>query len=269
MLRQPVVAGQFYTADPTALRQEVETYLQRGTRSTAKTLLAMAPHAGYMYSGNVAGRTLGSARLADTIYLLGPNHTGRGALVSVWDNDGWQTPLGVVPIAEEARAGLLAHTDIFSPDSLAHIGEHSLEVLLPFIQLAQPTAKIVPVAVATRSQHTLTAVGTLIGEAIANTPDSCIVVSSDMSHFISADAAKRLDSMALAHVTGIDADGLFNTVAQHDISMCGVLPMTCGLAACELLGGTNARIIEYTTSGDVTGDTSQVVGYAGAIIDKP
>ncbi|MEZ0575414.1 AmmeMemoRadiSam system protein B [Halodesulfovibrio aestuarii] len=267
--RSPVVAGQFYTASPQKLRAEVEAFLQRGTKRSTRTLLAMVPHAGYMYSGNTAGYTFGSSNLCDTIYLLGPNHTGRGAPVSVWSGGDWETPLGIVPVDIEARDQLLATGPFFEADTLAHINEHSLEVLLPFIQVANPNAKIVPISIATSSQETLAFVGAMLAEALKQNPDSSIVVSSDMSHYISADAAKKLDSLALSYVQSVDAQGLLSTVAHNNISMCGVLPMTAALIACEALGAARADILEYTSSGAVTGDLSQVVGYAGVIIDRP
>jgi AmmeMemoRadiSam system protein B len=267
--RAPVVAGQFYTASAQKLREEVEAYLQRGTKRSARTLLAMAPHAGYMYSGQTAGCTFGSSNLSNTIYLLGPNHTGRGAPISVWSGGSWETPLGAVPIDMHARDQLLASNSFFEADTLAHIGEHSLEVLLPFIQIAAPKARIVPVAIATSNQETLAFAGTVLASALQQNPDSCIVVSSDMSHYVSAEAAKKMDTLALSYVQSIDAQGLLSTVVRNNISMCGVLPMTVGLIACEALGATQAEIVEYTNSGAVTGDSSQVVGYAGAIIDRP
>lgn len=268
-LRPPAVAGQFYTAAPQVLRAEVESYLQRGTKRTEQTLLAMVPHAGYMYSGKVAGKTLGSANLPDTIYLLGPNHTGRGAAVSVWNAGGWETPLGTVQIDTEARDNLLAIDTFFEADTFAHAKEHSLEVLLPFIQIANPNAKIVPIAIATSNQETLAFIGAVLAGALRKNPNSGIVVSSDMSHYISANSAKQLDSLALSMVETVDPQGLLSTVARNNISMCGVLPMVIGLIASEALGAKKAHITEYATSGDVTGDNSQVVGYAGAIIDKP
>ncbi|OBQ46496.1 AmmeMemoRadiSam system protein B [Halodesulfovibrio spirochaetisodalis] len=268
-LRTPAVAGQFYTANPQALREEVEAYLQRGTRRTARTLLTMAPHAGYMYSGKTAGCAFGSSNLAHTIYLLGPNHTGRGAPISVWSGGDWQTPLGAVPVNTQARDELLASSTFFEADTLAHLDEHSLEVLLPFIQVANPAAKIVPIAIATSNQETLAFVGAVLASALQKNPDSGIVVSSDMSHYISAEEAKKLDTLALSYVQSVDALGLLSAVSRNNISMCGVLPMTAALLACETLGATKAELIEYTNSGVVSGDASQVVGYAGAIIDRP
>ncbi|SIO13964.1 AmmeMemoRadiSam system protein B [Halodesulfovibrio marinisediminis] len=267
--RLPVVAGQFYTANPQQLRAEVEALLQRGTKRTAPTLLAMSPHAGYMYSGNTAGYTFGSCNLSNTIYLLGPNHTGRGAPVSVWSGGDWETPLGVVPVNIEARNKLLAAGSLFEADTLAHANEHSLEVLLPFIQVANPEATIVPISIATHNQETLALIGAILGGALKHDSDSSIVVSSDMSHYISAEAAKKLDTLALSYVQTVDPQGLLNAVAHNNISMCGVLPMTVGLIACEAVGATRADILEYTSSGAVTGDLSQVVGYAGVIIDRP
>jgi hypothetical protein len=268
MIRNPVVAGQFYPGDPAQLREMVDAYLGKAaTRETEPTIVAMAPHAGYIYSGPVAGQTLGEAKLAKTIILLGPNHTGLGRPLSVWDTGGWETPLGVMSVEADLAASLIGRNAGFESDQTAHAREHSLEVMLPFLQAIDSSARIVPIAIAAHDMGTIERAGQALAEAVTNYPqDVSIVVSSDMSHYVSHEDAKSRDAHALKAIEELDPNGLYETVRAKNISMCGVLPMTLGLVAANALGAKNARITAYATSGDASGDYSKVVGYAGAIV---
>jgi len=269
-LRQPVVAGRFYPADPAALARETAAYLaEAGEPSPRPTILAMAPHAGAVYSGPVAGKTLGAANLADTLLLLGPNHTGRGARLAVWPDGAWRIPGRDVPVEAALAEALLAAAPGLSPDRAAHLGEHSLEVLLPFVTAVRPDCRIVPVAVAEPRPGVLAETAEAMAGVLAAWPDPVsIIVSSDMSHYLPEAAAKKRDSLALARVLALDPQGLFDVVRREDISMCGVLPMTLGLLIARALGATSARLAAYATSGEVSGDFDQVVGYAGVIVEN-
>lgn len=266
MIRQPVVAGRFYDAQPDALEASVQAYLKRGQTPQGSTRLVMAPHAGYVFSGGVAGKTIGSAHLADTMLLLGPNHTGQGALFSMWHDGTWNYPGGKAPIDEALARALLEAEPRITPDRDAHVGEHSLEVLVPFLMATNPHARIVPIAVAEHSLPTLLEVAASVGGVLANwqAPVS-IVVSSDMSHYISHDAAAAKDRQAIEQILAMNPEGLYQTVQQQRISMCGVLPMTVGLAIAKRLGIEAPQLVEYATSGEVSGDFAQVVGYAGIV----
>jgi len=266
--RQPVAAGRFYDDDPAVLRRTVAEYLALAApRSTVPTILAMAPHAGYVFSGPVAGRTLGQANLADTLLLLGPNHTGRGARLAVWDGGVWDLPGGAVPVDADLARGFLAAAGALTADRAAHLGEHSLEVLLPFLREASPGCRIVPVAVAEPDPAVLfDAARSMAGVIRGRTAPVSIVVSSDMSHYVSHETAKRLDSLALSRVLALDPEGLFRVVREAGITMCGVLPMVLGLAMARELGATQARLAAYATSAEASGDYGQVVGYAGVLV---
>lgn len=268
MIRQPVVAGRFYPGDPAGLRREVAGYLgQAAPRSEKPTLLAMAPHAGYVFSGSVAGRTLGAARLADTLLLLGPNHTGRGARLAVWPEGTWLVPGCEVPVDAGLAGELLAAEPRLTPDVAAHLGEHSLEVELPFLCAVNPGARIVPVCVAEPDPAVLREVaGSMVAVLGALARPVSIVVSSDMSHYISHNAAKKRDSMALSRVLALDPEGLCQVVRREGITMCGVMPMALGLFVALGLGAREATLAAYATSGEVTGDMEQVVGYAGVLV---
>ncbi|THB70105.1 MAG: AmmeMemoRadiSam system protein B [Desulfovibrio sp.] len=267
--REPVVAGQFYPGDATALERQVDEYLQRGRslEPLGKVMLAMAPHAGYVFSGGVAGETLGRAELPKTILLLGPNHTGRGARFSLWPGGRWLIPGGAVTVDEDLTQALDKADPAVTLDVEAHLHEHSLEVMLPFLRGMDPDTRVAALAVSEPNLDALIRVGKALAEVIKQWPqDVAMVVSSDMSHYVSQATAEELDSQALDRVQALDPEGLLQTVRSRNISMCGVLPMTVGLSACRELGATRAEVVSYATSGNASGDYSRVVGYAGALV---
>lgn len=268
MDRRPAWAGQFYPADADELRRMVAGFLAAaGPRDTAHTILAMSPHAGYVYSGGVAGCTLGQANLASTVLMLGPKHTPYGAPLALWDSGRWLYPGGEVPV-DNVLAEMLRRADPrLTPDTAGHAQEHSLEVMLPFLAAINPEVRVVPLAVGVGGAELLVEIGEHIGRALAAHPEPVsILVSSDMSHQIPDGEARRRDAMALEAALTLDPAALYRTVRDHRITMCGVLPMTIGLAAARVLGATKARVTTYATSGDVTGDRERVVGYAGVIV---
>jgi AmmeMemoRadiSam system protein B len=265
-----VVAGQFYPGQGPALARQIAGYLgEAGPRETAPTILAMVPHAGYVYSGAVAGRTLGAARLADRLLLLGPNHTGQGRRLAVWPDGAWAVPGRLVPVDAELAGALTAAEPRLTPDTAAHLGEHSLEVVLPFLAATNPECRVVPIAVAEPDPRVLAQVAGAMAGVLAGLPGPVsIVVSSDMSHYVPHEAAKRRDALALDRVLALDPDGLFSVVREHGITMCGVLPMVLGLHLAKALGATEAVLAAYATSGEVSGDYHQVVGYAGVLVRR-
>lgn len=268
LTRQPVVAGQFYPGRAGELARQVAACLATaGPRAAEPTRLAMVPHAGYVFSGQVAGRTLGAARLADRLVLLGPNHTGRGRRLAVWPGGQWLLPGGAVPVDDELAGRLLAADPRLVADTTAHAREHSLEVVLPFLRVTNPECRVVPICVSEPDPRVLAEVAAAMAGAIAGLGEPVsVVVSSDMSHYVSHDTAKRLDSQALTRIIALDPAGLFEVVRSRGITMCGVLPMVLGLSLVKALGAEDAELAAYATSGEVTGDAHQVVGYAGVLI---
>ncbi|MGE4291869.1 MAG: AmmeMemoRadiSam system protein B [Desulfovibrio sp.] len=271
MNRQPIVAGQFYPGDPAALYAEVERYLAQAdapAHETRRSLLAMVPHAGYVFSGGVCGKTLGQARLPRTLVLLGPNHTGLGERLAVWPDGHWLLPGARLEVDGELAAALLEQGTGLRADTLAHVREHSLEVVLPFLHRLNPETRIVPIVVADPSPDVLLRAGKALGRALADWPEPVsLVVSSDMSHYVSDARARELDGQAVDAALSLDPLKLYETVRARRISMCGVLPMTLGLAAARELGATEARLAAYATSGEASRDFEQVVGYAGVLVD--
>lgn len=267
MERKPVVAGQFYPGTKAALEQEVRRFLDvKATPRPAKA--AVAPHAGYVYSGGVAGRVFANVEVPRRSIVLSPNHTGAGKRAAVWARGGWQIPTGTIPVDEPLAAKLLATCPDLSDDMTAHLGEHSLEVELPFLLAREPHLSIVPITLS----HLGAAVCRKIGEAIAHVIQEekdpvLIVASTDMNHYEDQTRTLSKDKMAIDRVLKLDAEGLLATCGEQRISMCGVVPTAVAISACRALGATKATLIEHTTSGDVSGDYDAVVGYAGFIIE--
>ena len=281
MIRQPAVAGHFYQGSPEALKKQVASFINPDAERR-KALGILSPHAGLIYSGAVAGAVYSGIELPDTVVLIGPNHTGLGAPVSIMCKGTWETPLGTVDIDETLARAILSKSPRIHEDSLAHLREHSLEVQLPFIQYFKKSFKIVPIQMLDTRLDTCADVGRAVGEAIkegmkgegqgtrkenkSEIPQVLIVASSDMSHYERAAAAKEKDYKAIRHILALDPEGLYSTVKNFGITMCGYGPAVAMLTACKALGASKAELIKYANSGDVSGDYEQVVGYAGIVV---
>jgi len=264
MFRPPVFSGSFYPADPAALRRDVEALLREAHDPPVEVAALMAPHAGYIYSGRVAGRTYGSAILPSRLILMGPNHTGRGAPLAVCDSGEWETPLGRVPVDTGLARRLLKLCPLLEVDMVAHQREHALEVQLPFLQVRVPDLRIVPVCVGSPRLEHLQALGTALARLGGSVEEPfAIVISSDMTHYEPREEAERQDRKAFAALERVDARELHRVVGRERITMCGVYPAVAALEACRGLGARLGKLVEYATSGDVTGDYGDVVAYAG------
>jgi AmmeMemoRadiSam system protein B len=268
MVRYPAVAGQFYPASPSQLKSYLESFCRRELPKV-KAKAVVVPHAGYIYSGRVAGETYSRVAIPATNVVMGPNHTGLGKEVAVYPEGIWLTPLGEVPV-NSSLAEKLIEKGPYETDTTAHIYEHSLEVQLPFLQHCsgyREDLSVVPVVFQHLSYQECVEAGNSLAEAISQTePDSLIVISTDFSHYVSQEVAKELDSLAIEAILNLEPEELYRRVHSYRISMCGVIPATVGLIAAKLLGARGAELVMYRTSGDVTGDYSQVVGYGGIII---
>jgi MEMO1 family protein len=265
MIRKPVVAGTFYPGERSTLEHDLEKYIQfSDTRQ--KVLGLVSPHAGYIYSAGCAGKGFGRVEVPGTVIILGVNHQGYGHPVAVDGHDYWRTPLGDVEIDAPLRKKLTAGSEIFGIDTAASSREHSLEVQVPFIQYINPQAKILPVTISSHYLNQLLDGGKEIAQLVKDNPETLIVASSDMSHYIDAETAKEKDDKAIDKLLKLDPQGLFKTVARERISMCGVAPATMMLSAALELGAKNAEIIDYTNSGAASGDYRQVVAYLSLMV---
>ena len=266
MTRQPAAANRFYPGDPQELDCMVQSFLPAASAPKTKALGVVSPHAGYVYSGAMAGRTIGSVDVPPTVIILGPNHTGRGASAAV-STSNWRMPGGVVICAKNIAKKLTETAPLLTEDESAHQLEHSLEVQVPFLQAVQSDLRIVAISLSNLSYEDCVEIGSVIATVIQqSTDDILILASTDMSHYESRASASVKDKKALDKVLALDAEGLYCTVLQERISMCGFIPVVITLEAANKLGATKAELAGYTDSGAISGDTDQVVGYAGVII---
>ncbi len=266
MVREPAVAGQFYPGNGDELRSLVEGFLGP-FQAEEPALGIVSPHAGYVYSGAIAGMTFSGVRVPETVLVLGPNHHGYGSPAAVYASGAWQTPLGEILIDESLAEELLAECPILQPDEVAHRFEHSLEVQVPFVQVKSPTAKILPVCLGRGGFDQLLEIGQALGRVLKRSPGKVLMVaSSDMTHYEPGEVARQKDMRALDRVLDLDPQGLYQVVTEGQISMCGMIPTVVMLAAAKELGASEAKLVHYGNSGDVTGDQSEVVGYAGVVV---
>lgn len=266
MVRNPIAAGRFYPGTASALHAEIQRLVAKDTPKQ-EVIGVISPHAGYPYSGLVAAATLSRVVFRDTFIILGPNHTGRGAPFSIMTEGAWRTPLGEVPIDTETARALLRNSDILEEDAEAHRYEHSIEVLLPFLQYFKEDVRFVPVALFPAEKEIYKAIGKSIAAAVRERNNAAIIMaSSDMTHYEPHDRAKKKDTQAIEAILKLDEDMLIDRIEAHHITMCGYAPTACLIAAAKELGATKAELVRYQTSGDATGDYESVVGYAGVII---
>jgi MEMO1 family protein len=271
MLRQPAVAGRFYPADPAVLRADLNSYLSP-PEARVRAVACIVPHAGYMYSGQVAGAVWSRLEIPQRLIILCPNHTGRGHPLAIMDEGEWLTPLGKVRVDRELAAQLLAAFPALAKDSDAHRSEHAIEVELPFLQVTRPGATFVPIAVGTSRRLLLEnlghAIANVIREHAAENPKDSILImaSSDMNHYEDDATTRVKDRKAIDKILTLDPQGLYDTVINESVSMCGFGPAVAMLVAAKKLGAIRADLVEYRTSGDVSGEHDMVVGYAGIIV---
>lgn len=265
-IRHPAVAGRFYPRDPTDLRAEVESYLAPAQK-LVPALGCVVPHAGYLYSGQVAGAVYARLDLPRRCVLMCPNHTGMGHPLAIMSTGAWQTPLGQVPIDTGLAADLKQRFPLLGEDAVAHRAEHGAEVQLPFLQVGNPECRFVPIALGTSQYELLQGLGEAIAEGVQAIGERVLLIaSSDMNHYENDTITRVKDQKAIERILVMDAQGLFDVVMDEEISMCGFGPTIVMLTAATRLGATAAELVKYATSGDVSGDRDRVVGYAGILV---
>ncbi|HAJ56236.1 MAG TPA: AmmeMemoRadiSam system protein B [Candidatus Omnitrophica bacterium] len=268
MLRQPVVAGQFYPSRPEEIKKLISGFGLKKQIEREKAIACILPHAGYIYSGKVAAEVLSRIEVAPTCIILGPNHTGYGVPASIMKEGTWLTPFSSIDIDSELAGLLLKNSKYLEEDEKAHAYEHSIEVELPLIQaIARPEFSFVPIVLAHADNLVYKDISSAIALAVRTLKrDVTIIASSDMTHYESQKSANIKDKAAIEAILRLDTDELLAKIEDMGISMCGYMPAVVAIMAAKMLGATDARLISYQTSGDVTGDYSSVVGYAGITI---
>jgi len=268
MIREAAVAGQFYPGRPGELREMIRQ-MTDSKADRADAIGVVSPHAGFVYSGPVAGAVFSRIKFTDTFIIIGPNHRGVGKPLSITTGGSWGTPLGEVQIDSDLAKAILAASDGLEEDSLAHRYEHSLEVQVPFLQYFKPDVKIVPIVLAQAAPQVYRGIGRAVAATLKSRGEAAVIVaSSDMTHYEPHESAKAKDKMAIDAIIGLDADELVRRIGKYDISMCGYAPVISLIAAALEMGAGKAELVKYQTSGDTSGDYTSVVGYAGIIISR-
>lgn len=275
-LRPAAVAGSWYPASPDRLGRELDAYVAAAeVERVPRPKAIVAPHAGLKYSGPVAAFAYKAVSGApySAAALVGPSHFVGFDGVCIWPRGAWQTPFGPVRVADDLAARIVAASAATAEPRLAHGREHSLEMQLPFIAHLLPGVPIVPMVMGHQSRQTAFGLGDALAAAL-NDPDGrtsdgpgvLLIASSDLSHYENAHTAARLDAIVLQHVEQLDAEGLMSALEMEPHHACGGGPMVAVLHAARQLGATNARVLRYADSGDVSGDKSSVVGYMAAAL---
>ena len=272
MNRRAAVAGTWYSDDPSRLTDEVDRYLsQADVESSSRARALIAPHAGLMYSGPVAGfaykLVAGGAYRA--IVVVGPSHFVPFRGVSIWSSGAWDTPLGAVVVEQSLAQAIRDESPEIVDLPAAHAREHSLEMQLPFIARLQPGVPIVPLVMGHQTRATAFALGDALARAVArfaNDSNVLLVASSDLSHYEDAAMAARMDAIVIGYVESFDPEGLMLALEHEPRHACGGGPMVSVLHAARQLGATGAHVLRYADSGDVSGDKSSVVGYLAAAV---
>jgi AmmeMemoRadiSam system radical SAM enzyme/AmmeMemoRadiSam system protein B/AmmeMemoRadiSam system protein A len=266
--RPAAVAGKFYPADPTALTRLVDGLIGASEHRPEEWPAAMLPHAGLSFSGQLAASVLNRLKIPDLVVVIGPKHTRQGVDWAVAPHEAWSIPGATVPSDPAFARDLAAAVDGLELDATAHQFEHAIEVELPLIARLAPHARVVGVAIGGGTWEGCQRIAAGLAEVLKRQAvRPLLLISSDMNHFANDSETRQLDELALEAMERLDPAHLLATVTEHHISMCGALPAVIVMETLRLLGGlTRCERVGYATSGDVTGDLSRVVGYAGTLL---
>lgn len=267
-LRRSVIAGSWYPGDPSILQRDIAAYLSHipDINIESDIMGFVAPHAGYIYSGQVAAHAFKAiqGRSYDTVILIGPSHRVAFSGVSIYSRGAYETPLGEIPVDEHFAQILIKGSKLISDLPAAHAQEHSLEIQLPFLQVVLGRFTLVPLVMGDQSAETCRELACLIHQA-SKDRNIIIVGSSDLSHFHDYTKAKELDGIALGHIRNFDAQGLLDSLDQNKAEACGGGPIAVTMLTSKKKGARHSQVLSYANSGDVTGDKRSVVGYASAV----
>jgi AmmeMemoRadiSam system protein B len=275
-VRKPAVSGMFYAGTAKELERQIEWCYKHelgpgaiprvNSKGIREIVAIVAPHAGYYYSGPIAAhayKELANDGIFDTAVILGPNHTGYGYPVSLWAGVSWNTPFGEVEIDKELAKRLLG--DVIKVDETAHTHEHSIEVQLPWLQYLYKKVKIIPISMLAQDIETARAVGKAISQAGDNL---IIIASSDFTHYEPYSVAMEKDASVIEAIVTLDEEELYERCENLNCTMCGYGPVASAIVAAKEMKAQKAGLLKYATSGDTSGDFSQVVGYSSIVIKR-
>jgi MEMO1 family protein len=267
MIRPPAVAGRFYPSEPNELARQIAEFAPAASAQKIAARGCVVPHAGYTYSGHVAGAVYAGLEIPACCILLGPRHYPRGEALAILSQGSWRTPLGDAGIDAELAAELMQACPRLREDAVAHEREHSLEVQIPFLQRLAPDFRFVPVVLGADRYVLLEELGHAVAKVVeAQNKRVLVIASTDMNHYESDALTRAKDELAIAQILRLDPRGLYDTVRAEGITMCGYAATTAMLVAMRDLGAESAELVRYATSGDITGERDEVVGYAGLIV---
>jgi hypothetical protein len=271
-IREPAVAGAFYPDNPEVLSRDVKRYLENAKKEKleGEIVALISPHAGYMYSGQVAAYAykLIEGKVFDSVVVVAPSHRALFKGASLYDRGGFRTPLGIVPVDLELSKKMMERRKEIQFLPEAHSQEHSLEVQIPFLQVVLKSFKLVPIVMEPYwSRETCQYLASAIAEAVGG-KKVLLIASSDLSHFHSYDEAVKFDKIVLNHINRFDPEGLNRDLKNGSCEACGGGPILSVMLAAKALGANRGKVLKYLNSGDVTGDRSRVVGYGAGVFYK-
>lgn len=274
-MRNPAVAGQFYPSKAEDIKKQIEgCFLHpvgpgkppEALELNIDIIACIVPHAGYVYSGPEAAHVyykLSKQKRPERVVILGPNHTGYGSAVAT-SKEAWATPLGEIKVDEAIADFLWKKCNIIDLDEMSHRYEHSIEVQLPFLQYIYKEFKLVPISMGMQDLEISQEIASCLSK-LSKIEDTLIIATSDFTHYEPREVAEKKDRKAIENILKMDEKEFINTVHDLNISICGYGPIATCIAAAKKLGAKRAELLKYGTSGDITGDNSSVVAYAGIV----
>jgi len=267
-VRPPQVAGYFYPSNPDKLRKELKLLLDvaKPKEKIEKVFGIVSPHAGYVYSGKTAAHAynLLIGKKYKRVVVISPSHSEYFPGICIFEGDAYETPLGILEVDKEFREKLETDDGIIFKGYEGHKREHALEVQLPFLQTVLEDFKIIPVVMGDQSRRNIEALAKKLAEVADD--ETLIVASSDMSHFYSKSKADKLDSIVEKRVREFDFNSLQNDLDNHNCEACGGGPILVLMKAANLKNIRHSMVLHRSDSGDVTGDSKEVVGYLSAVV---
>lgn len=265
-IRMPAVAGSFYPADPEEIAKNIETYLGAATEDAEaiEAIGAVAPHAGWFYSGHVAGAVFASIKIPGTVVIIGPNHNRLGSEAALDSSTAWRFPFGDVEVDQDLTNEIAERIPAVKLDPSAHAHEHSLEVIIPFLHYKNRSVRIVPISLSSFDETLLERLGKGLAEILAG-KDLLIIASSDLSHYEPDETARSIDADTIRSIEKMEQETVLRR-AMKERALCGGGPVYTLLTAGKSLGAVETRLVKYATSGDITGERERVVGYAGFVV---
>lgn len=272
-IRTPAVAGMFYPGEKNKLSNLIEECFSHSfgpdknpKKINKKVFGIICPHAGYVYSGPIACNSINSilSQSPKLFIIIGPNHWGIGRSVATMKNCEWETPMGKVEVDSESAQEISDISQTIEADFYSHTREHSLEVQIPILQKRFSNFKILPISLINQSKEIAYDVGKAVAK-IAKEKNAMIIGSSDFTHYEPNEFAHEQDMALIEPILEMNVDKFYDILKERNVTACGYGAIAATMIACKELGASRGELLRYATSGDVTGDTSSVVGY-GSIV---